>query len=156
MNFGTFATDLRNNLYKNTMENSETIDTPQTDIRIDLVAAQYLSTAAGWARFLAILGFIASAAIVIGGMVAAIAFSDYGRGSSGPLLVFMLIYGSLMFLPALWLFNFAQKSRMAIDSNDSEDLKSALKNLKNFFLFQGIMIIVTLSVYLVIIMAVGL
>lgn len=137
------------------METQDTIDTPQTDIKLDISAAQYLSTAAGWAKFLAILGFIASAIVIIGGMVAAVALADYGGGSNGVYLIMFLIYGLLMFLPAMWLYNFSNKSRLAIDAGDSEELKIALRNLKNFFLFQGVMIISLLSIYLIILMAVG-
>lgn len=137
------------------MESQDTIDTPPTDIRLDLQGAQYLSIAAGWAKFLAILGFIMVGLVILGGMIAAVGFSNYGGGSKGVFFLMFLLYAVLMFFPSLWLFNFANKSRLAIDSNDSDDLRVAMKNLKNFFLFQGIMIIILLSLYLIALVAIG-
>ena len=66
---------------------------------------------------------------------------------SGFLGVFIIIMSLVMFFPALYLWNFSTKIRKAFNNNDQPLLTESLKNLKSFFKFYGILLIVVLSFY---------
>jgi len=66
---------------------------------------------------------------------------------SGFLGVFIIIMSLIMFFPALYLWNFSSKMRKALNNNDQPLLTESLKNLKSFFKFYGILLIVVLSFY---------
>jgi hypothetical protein len=70
--------------------------------------------------------------------------SAIGGGFIG---VFIIIMSLIMFFPALYLWNFSSKIRKALNNNDQPLLTEALKNLKSFFKFYGILLIVVLSFY---------
>jgi hypothetical protein len=66
---------------------------------------------------------------------------------SGFFGVFIIVMSLIMFFPALYLWNFSSKIRKAFNNNDQPLLTESLKNLKSFFKFYGILLIVLLSFY---------
>jgi hypothetical protein len=129
------------------------------ELQLDQPSINYLSEAARWSRFLSILGFIYCGFMVIFGLFfgtlsrmmpttgdsgMAIGMTTMGSGFFGVLFVVMSV---VMFFPALYLWNFSSKIRKAFNNNDQPLLTESLKNLKSFFKFYGIILIVVLSIY---------
>jgi ABC-type dipeptide/oligopeptide/nickel transport system permease component len=136
----------------NSMEQSSDL----FELQIDQPSINYLSETARWSRFLAIIGFIGCGLMVIVGLFfgSEIARNMPGMGDSGMTAAvgvffsFFVIFTSLiMFFPSLYLFNFSSKMRKALNNNDQPTLTDSLKNLKSFFKFWGILLIVYLSIY---------
>ncbi|HEY2649275.1 MAG TPA: DUF5362 family protein [Puia sp.] len=126
------------------------------ELQLDQPSINYLSEAARWSRFLSIIGFIGCAFMVLVGLFfgSQIARIMPGMGDTGMPAVmgvifsFFIIFTSLiMFFPSLYLFNFSSKMRKALNNNDQPTLMESLKNLKSFFKFWGILLIVYLSFY---------
>lgn len=125
------------------------------ELQLDQPSINYLSEAARWGRFLAIIGFIYCGFMVIFGlffstvmrMMPTVGDTGMSAVSNGFLGVFIIILSLVMFFPALYLWNFSSKIRKAFSNNDQPLLTESLKNLKSFFKFYGIILIVVLSFY---------
>jgi Family of unknown function (DUF5362) len=128
------------------------------ELQLDQSAINYLNEASRWSRFLSILGFIYIGLLLIIGIL----FGSFGNSLmpgtggesempmrlSGVLISFLLILAAaVLFIPVLFLFNFSTKMRRALRNNDQPVLADALKNLKSFFKFYGILAIICLSLY---------
>ncbi|WP_291725563.1 DUF5362 family protein [Bernardetia sp.] len=122
-------------------------------------AKSFLATSASWGKFLAIMGFIGTALMILGGIammfVGAISnsfstgttmnpFGAFGGVGIGLLYLFLAIF---YFFPALYLYNFSSKTKSAIRNSDSSELEQAFKNLKSMFLFLGVTTIVFIALY---------
>ena len=118
--------------------------------------SSYLKTSAKWATFLAILGFIGSGIMVFVALLMLI-ISPISKLSStlglpmSLLGVVYLLLAIFYFFPAYYLYNFADKTKIALDSNNQDVLDDSLKNLKRMFKFIGIMTIVLIAIYLIMI-----
>lgn len=127
----------------NTYESRDLILT--SDIR------RHLYRAAGWAKFLAIIGF----AMVGCMLVISISMkyimdentSDLGdmyppETSTFYFSAIYLLMAILCFFPYLYMFRFATRMQFAISKGDQADLEFSLKNLKMLFTFGGILTII--------------
>ncbi len=96
-----------------------------------------------WAMFFAVLIFIALGFVLIG------SFFIMATGSSGVLLgiLMLVIYGGLMFFPAWYYYKFATLTRQALEQNNNDALDEGFANLKRFYRFIGILIIVVIGLY---------
>lgn len=121
--------------------------------------AQYFLNQAGkWARFLGIVGFIFSGIIALIGLFAGSIFATVTaysanplfRGSATALTVGYLIIAGISFLPALFLFQFGSRAKLALLMADSIGISGALHKLKSFFKFYGILIIIVIALDLLI------
>lgn len=126
----------------------------------------YLKESAKWAFFLAIVGFVSIALMVVMGLFMG-AFmgstmsqmppefggSAGGMGmgmlSGGFFTVFYLLFALLYFFPTLYLYRFAKKMKVALASDDQLFLSDSFKNLKSMFKFMGIFVAVILVLYAV-------
>src|ERR1700755_1987792 len=142
----------------NSMEQSSNL----FELQLDQPSINYLSEAARWSRFLSIIGFIYCGFMVIFGLFFGSFMTrmvpvtgDLGMSAigSGFLGVFIIIMSLVMFFPALYLWNFSSKIRKAFNNNDQPLLTESLKNLKSFFKFYGIFVIVVLSFYILALIA---
>ena len=67
---------------------------------------------------------------------------------NGGVLGFFFLLGALiLFFPTYYLFSFSSKMRRALRNNEQAVLTESFKNLKSFFKFYGILVIIVLSVY---------
>ncbi|MCB0851229.1 MAG: hypothetical protein KDD63_03225, partial [Bacteroidetes bacterium] len=55
--------------------------------------------------------------------------------------------GLLYFMPSLYMYRFATKTRAGIDSFSSEQLTEGMMNLKSLFKFMGITTIIVMGLY---------
>ena len=129
-------------------------------LQIDSSNTTYLTEAARWAKFIAIVGFILCTLIVIAAFFAGTLLSDYFNeigatdttasltsASTTFLTIYYIIVAILYFIPTLYLFNFASKMQAALRSNDQVSLNTSFRNLKACFKFWGILFIIVLSFF---------
>jgi hypothetical protein len=131
----------------------------------------YLRTAAKWAKFLAIMGFISCGFMVlvalamfsIGNQFDSLADSEIssplsriGGGMFGAYLGFFYLLLALpFFLTCLYLFRFASKMKASMNSSDLT-ATDAFLNLRNYFRFKGYIVIAFLIFYvLILVVSIG-
>lgn len=120
------------------------------DLQLSGSARAFLKETAGWARFLAIVGFIFIALFVVIALAAGAIMNTFTDelGLPGFLVtVIYLVLAALYFFPVLYLFRFATKMKSALANNFQSDLDSSLSNLKSLYKYWGIMMIVILAFY---------
>jgi hypothetical protein len=130
-------------------------------IEIEQDTLKHLNTTRKWAMFLAIIGFIIMGLIVVIGLIAGTFLTAFNSGEKGlgipeslmfvPILLLAVIY----FFPVLFLFHFSKHTSHAIQTLDKLELHKAVKNLKSFFAYIGILIIIILSLYIVVLIIAG-
>jgi hypothetical protein len=120
----------------------------------------HLITAAKWGKFLAILGFISIAFMLIAGLLIGLAFSlmQDKLSSLGEItnliapkwfVIFYLVLGIVGFIPVFFLNSFSNNVTRSVRNNDTKAMTLALKRLKNLFVFVGIYTIILLAVYII-------
>ena len=138
------------------MENLDSDMLSSSKSGLDEDAKQFLLSAAKWARFLSIVGFVFCALIAILAFFVGSIFSTLGSmvpgmgmmgvsGVSGVLTVLYLLMALLMFMPCWYLFQFATKAIAGV--NEGDMLTESFKNLKSCFKFHGVMVIIMLGFY---------
>lgn len=117
----------------------------------------YLKVAAKWAVFLAILAFVGIGFMFLAGMAFLTLgsvlsdFADFENMNLSILGVFYLLITVLYFFPAFYLFQFGNKIKDAVVSNNQLFLDEGLKNLKRLFKFIGILSVIALSMMMLMI-----
>lgn len=143
-------------------------------VSIEPVTKSHLLDAARWARFLAIAGMVLLALGLVFSFLVATVWSDRENmrftvnGREGEevstamrigYLVFMILLLAVFFFPLLFLLQFANRLRTALVANKQDDLNLAFLNLKRYFRYVGIILIIVLAIYgltfLLAILAVG-
>ena len=140
--------------------------TPNTfALQVDGGNIPYLTEAAKWAKFLAIMGFIFCALFVLLGIFAGSIMSGFmGQTSSsfgseasglaamgtGVIAAVYIILALIYLIPCIYLFNFASKMQTALRNNDQVNLNTSFRNLKSCFKFWGIMMIIILCFYAIV------
>lgn len=120
------------------------------ELQIDTVANAHLSSTAKWAKFISIVGFVMSALFVLVAIFAKSFFSSILAGgyiNSSVFTVTYLIIALLFFLPNLFLFNYSSKMLHALAGNDQESLAGSFAQLKAYFKFIGILMIICIAMY---------
>ena len=137
----------------------------------------YLNTTRKWTMFFAILGFVAIGLMIIGGLFFGTLFKGAMSGLSGMegmegmegmdvastaggflgtfMFIMILIFAAIYFFPMLYLLKFSQHSKKAIANLDSAELTLALKYLKSYWVYLGILVIVVLAIYLLVLLLAG-
>lgn len=124
------------------------------ELSIDAAAYDHLKEAARWAKFLAIVGFIFCAFFLLFAILAGSLLPDLfntmgtdGLSGSAVRLMIIIIYSGLAllnFFPCLYLFKFASKMQIALRDNDQEQLDRSFRNMRAFFRFVGVLMIICL------------
>jgi len=128
-------------------------------IEIGEATLKKLNTARKWAMFLAIAGYIFLGLVVIIGLITGTFLSAFDTGdnsqSISELHVFLLlfIFIAVCLFPVMFLFRFSKYTAMALQSLDNQKLHRAIRNLKSFFVFLGILFILILVLYFVFVIA---
>jgi uncharacterized membrane protein YjgN (DUF898 family) len=130
------------------------------ELQLDQPSTAFLGEAAKWAKFLAILGFILCAFMVIAALFAGSIMSSMmasaggGMGSmfgGGFITVVYLVGAALYFFPCLYLFKFASQMQDALRNHEQAKLQGSFKNLKSLFRFVGILTIIILAIYILLV-----
>jgi MFS family permease len=139
-----------------TMEKNE-----EKKIEIGQDTLNILNATRKWTMFLAILGFIGIGVLLGAGVVAGLFLSvfntvDTNLGFPESLIIIIVIVLALIsFFPVLYLFRFSKHTTEAVRTHDKEKLHEAFWNLKAYYVYVGILIIVVLVLYLVFFIALG-
>ncbi len=128
-------------------------------IAISEKSLTYLKGTSGWAMFLAIIGFILCALMLIAGFAMGAVSSSLGVIPGLPIspVWFSLIYlisAILGFFPSFFLLRFASKSRTASQTLKSIDLDISLLNLRAHYRWIGIITILSILFYVVLIVTI--
>jgi hypothetical protein len=128
------------------------------DLQFDNSTQALLRETAKWAKFISIVGFIFCGLLVLGGIFAGTLFSNlstnpYGNtgmptAAMGSMFTVIYIICALVyFFPCLFLFKFASRMQVALRSSDQQTLVSSIGNLRAYFRFVGILLIIGLSIW---------
>ncbi len=124
---------------------------PQPQLVVDEQLKYYIRNTVKWAKFLAIVGFVITAFILImafsvGTLISTLSqVENFPRfGGSAMITIFYLIIAILYFIPCLFLYRFARRTQGAVDSNSQEQLLSGFDHLNRFFKFVGILTLIYL------------
>jgi magnesium-transporting ATPase (P-type) len=130
-------------------------------IEVERETLSHLDTTRKWAMFLAIIGFIFLGLIIIIGLIAGTFLTAFNAGEKGlgipeslmfvPVILLSVVY----FFPVLFLFRFSKHTSHAIQKFDKLELHKALKNLKYYFAYIGVMIIIVFSIYIIVLIVAG-
>jgi hypothetical protein len=139
------------------------METPHENkkIEIEQETIKHLNTTRKWAMFLAIIGFIILGLIIIIGLIAGTfltAFNSGGKDLGIPeslMFVPILLLAVIYFFPVLFLFRFSKHTSHAVQTLDKLEFHKAIKNLKSFFVYIGVLIIIILSLYIVVLIVAG-
>jgi hypothetical protein len=137
------------------MQNTE--NTPESEkIDIDQNSLRSLNTLRKWTMFHAILGFIFLGLFVITGAIAGTFLTAFSIGKSGlglnelSVLAIIFMLAVAYFFPILFLFRFSKYSAHVVQTQNKQDLNKALKNLKAYFVYLGVILIICIALYFVV------
>jgi len=141
------------------MDDNQIIDNihdENSDLYLTKEARQYLYKTSNWAMGFAILGFISLGFGLLGGF-SMLAMSSTmpdtltpGMGSFFPILGAIYLVFTLIFAVPVWKhFKFAQKAKDSARRQDSDSLTEAMKNLHAYYKWYGVLIIVSIVLYIV-------
>lgn len=124
-------------------------------------ALKNLNATRRWTMFLSVLGFIFLGLLIIVGVatstfLTAFKSKEVNLGIPESLMIILfIIIAAIYFFPVLFLFSFSRSMRDAIHNRDKLKLDKAFKNLRTYFTYIGIMVIIVLSVYFLVLVLAG-
>lgn len=122
---------------------------------------RYLNKSRKWAMFLSIIGFIINGLIIILGLLAGAFLTIFETDQTDSLIpehlyiTIVFFLALIFFFPLLSLFRYSKHTYRAVKSLNPKDFQKAFRNLKSFFVFIGILIIILLILYVGVLIAVG-
>jgi hypothetical protein len=131
------------------MENVNEDQLTNMDVEMDREARLQFNEAAKWCKFIAIVMFIACGLILIFGIVGGAALTGVLRklggtytilgGFNGAGLIIIIVFiAAVLALVYYFLFNFSQKIKAALLSENTADFNAGLKSLKIFFIISTV------------------
>ncbi|HOU97019.1 MAG TPA: hypothetical protein PLN06_10445 [Bacteroidales bacterium] len=142
-------------------------------IEIGKESLAYLNTTRKWTMFFAILGFVLIGIMLLGALKAdklLMSFSKFfatesveGFGEAEPMsyvasiLLFLLVlfFAIIYFIPVFFLYRFSRHTARAVKKLDHNELGKAFKNMKSFWFYLGVFVIITLVIYILIFIIAG-
>lgn len=119
----------------------------------------YLTEVAKWGKFLAIVGFISIAFMVVAGIIMSLFMGTAmdsldGAGAMGFmsgtfLSMFYIVFALIYIMPILYLYRFSNKLKLALVNDNQEVLQESIMNLKSLFKFMGVFTMIILVLYAV-------
>mgnify|MGYP001009405154 FL=1 len=112
-----------------------------------------LNTIRIWTTFLSVLGFILIGLFIIAGIATGMFLTTFSttKASLGipesMVVLLLFVAGAISLFPVLYLFRFSKNIRDAVQNNDQQKLDSGIKNLKKYFIFIGILVIIAFAAY---------
>jgi hypothetical protein len=124
-------------------------------------AAREIYKAAGWGKFISVVGIIFSVIFILLGLVfdkiVGQMFMSNPQLAVMPVVWITVIYiflGLLYLFPCLFLYMFSAKSKKALMSNDDEMLALSFAGLRRCFQFIGVATLIIIVLYVLIMMGV--
>lgn len=136
------------------MEEKSAFETFELNVSSTIMG--FLKETSTWTYFLSILGFIGIGLMLLFGVFFSVVMGLISGGNpyeglGMDMSYFGLIYivlALLYFFPVLYLFNFSRKTKLALKTNNNDDLTTAFSNLKSHYKFMGVFTIVVISIYI--------
>jgi hypothetical protein len=134
------------------MENLENTNQVESHLSLNSEIKGYLLETAKWGKFLAIMGYIGMAFLILVGLVMAIGLSAFSgmAGTGVPLAIMGVLYiviAVIYYFPVSYLFKFSTKMKNGLTSNEQQTVTEGFENMKSLYKFLGILTIVVLSIY---------
>ena len=120
-----------------------------------------LNSTRKWTMFLSVLGFIFLGLLIVVGVATSTfltAFKSKEVNLGVPeslMIVLFIIIAAIYFLPVLFLFHFSRNTRDAIHNHDKLKLEKAFRNLRTYFTYIGVLVIIVLTIYLLALVVAG-
>ncbi|WP_298512749.1 DUF5362 family protein [uncultured Kordia sp.] len=118
------------------------------ELRLNESSKKFLRETSKWAFVLSIIGFVLSGFLLFVGIFSLIFFNDAATVlaslSELPPYAYSIIYmliAVISFFPALYLYTFSRKMKVALSEKDTEDLTTAFSKLKSYYKFLVLAII---------------
>ena len=133
----------------------------ESKIEIGSEALDNLNVIWKWTTFLSVLGFILLGLIIVAGFATTLFLTTFKSQQANLgipeslMIIFFIAIAALYFFPVFFLFRFSRNTRDAIQKHDQKKLVKGFRNLRLFFAYLGIMVILVLSVYLVLLLFAG-
>ncbi len=130
------------------------------DLQVDSIGHSHLKETAMWAKLLGIVGIIMSVLFAVFALFAGTILESmsggmlYTGGAGIMVSVIYLIFAGINFALSLFLFRFATKMKLALQTIDQENFNVSLYNLKLFYRVAGIIVIVYLA-FLILALVIG-
>ncbi len=111
----------------------------------------HLFESAKWAKFISIVGFVALGLFVLVGLImlagatSAPSHMEIAKGFHTTMGITYLIMAVLYFFPVYFTYMFASRMKAALAAGNTAAATEAFANLKNYYKFSGILMIVALS-----------
>jgi NADH:ubiquinone oxidoreductase subunit 6 (subunit J) len=138
------------------------MENPQEPARIEIgqETLKHLNTLRKWTMFLAVSGFIFLGLIVTLGLITGTFLTAFDSDKM-PGLPDVLVYAAfttvilIIFFPILFLFRFSKHTSKAVETLDRKEMHIAIKYLKRYFIYIGVLLIVIISAYIASIVLAG-
>jgi len=137
------------------MENMEQDHLDEIDINIDADVRRQLHETSKWTKFISIVMFVACGLMllvgILGGAVFFSAFRKIGGGygflgdlGGATLIIIIVVIVAVIGVIYYFLYNFSQKIKTALISDNTAELNAGLKSLKIFFIITTLFAIISL------------
>ena len=144
-------------------KNISSLETPAEIPQLTSKSVIYLLKAAKWGKFLAILGFIVSGLLIVGGILMSFVLNMVSEEmiplnmpfSPKILSLIYIIIAAIFLIPVVFLNSFSNNAIKAVNLSSTEKMTASLKSLKNLFVFVGISTVVLLALYTISLIVVG-
>lgn len=127
-------------------------------IAVDETVKAYMLEMGRWTKFLAIFMFVIMALMILGGLSMMLLmpamYAEQGAGSiaggifGGVFFLIYIVYVAVFFYPTWALLKYATTIKRALATFDQDLFRTALRYLKNYFLYTGILVIIIMAVYI--------
>jgi hypothetical protein len=126
------------------------------DLSVDVEGKTHLREVAKWARFFAILGFISLGCMILFSIIMEtspdnVRNSDPAEATSDliAVIIVMAVLAILYFFPCYYTLRFANKLKVAIETNDIGNLNESFRNLKITLRYLGVLTLIFLALFAV-------
>lgn len=126
----------------------------QRKIEIGEETLRHLNKLRNWTMFLAVSGFIFLGIIIVLGLITGTFFTAFNHSDKTPGLSDALVLAGfialalLTFFPVFFLFRFSKHVSNALTTLDRKNMHKAIKSLKRFFIYIGILLITGVAIYI--------
>jgi mannose/fructose/N-acetylgalactosamine-specific phosphotransferase system component IIC len=130
-------------------------------IEIDKDTLKILNTSRKWTMFLTVTGYIFLGLFIVLGLLAGTFLTAFKSGetsleiSESFTLIAIPVSAVILFFPGFFLIRYSKYMAHAVHHSDKEALHRSFKNLKNYFAYTGILIIIFLVVYIIALVVAG-
>ncbi|MCL2435499.1 MAG: hypothetical protein FWD09_05100 [Lentimicrobiaceae bacterium] len=138
------------------METFDNLEQKTGTLEVTENSKNYLKTASVWSKFIAIVQFVAIVFLILTALSMFAFGSLMGSYANMPFSLsiigwFYLVIGVVVFFPTRYLYLFAKKAAKAVLMNDTLEMEAAFRNMKSYWKFTGIMMIVALGLSITVI-----